>query len=150
VVYVVSLEANLDNMVQKAADFHGHMGPFLVVGVRMGIVGLQKLGVRRGDDSLSATVFVEPSVPFSCAIDGIQVTTKCTIGNGKLRLRNSTKEISTVFEVSGGKQVTVTLNPVMLTELKRSLRKIAASEKLEEIAGVVASVPDQELFLIQQ
>lgn len=149
-VYVVSLEANLDNMVQKAADFHGHMGPFLVVGVRMGIVGLQKLGVRRGDDSLSATVFVEPSVPFSCAIDGIQVTTKCTIGNGKLRLRNSTKEISTVFEVSGGKQVTVTLNPVMLTELKRSLRKIAASEKLEEIAGVVASVPDQELFLIQQ
>jgi len=150
VVYVVSLEANLDNMVQKAADFHGHMGPFLVVGVRMGIVGLQKLGVRRGDDSLSATVFVEPSVPFSCAIDGIQVTTKCTIGNGKLRLRNSPKEISTVFEVSGGKQVTVTLNPVMLTKLKRSLRKIAASEKLEEIAGVVASVPDQELFLIQQ
>ena len=149
-VYVVSLEANLDNMVQKAADFHGHMGPFLVVGVRMGIVGLQKLGVRRGDDSLSATVFVEPSVPFSCAIDGIQVTTKCTIGNGKLRLRNSPKEISTVFEVSGGKQVTVTLNPVMLTKLKRSLRKIAASEKLEEIAGVVASVPDQELFLIQQ
>jgi len=150
VVYVVSLEANLDNMVQKAADFHGHMGPFLVVGVRMGIVGLQKLGVRRGDDSLSATVFVEPSVPFSCAIDGIQVTTKCTIGNSKLKLGKSPKEISTMFEISGGKRVTVTLNPARLAELRRAILKAMAPERLKEIARVVASMPEKELFLIKK
>jgi formylmethanofuran dehydrogenase subunit E len=38
---------------EKAADFHGHLGPFLVIGVRMGLVGLKKLGLRQDDRQLS-------------------------------------------------------------------------------------------------
>jgi len=144
------LKQELDAAIEKAVDFHGHLGPFLVVGVRMGIAGLQKLEVRPSDASLRATVSVKPAVPFSCVIDGIQVTTKCTIGNSKLKLGKSPKEISTMFEISGGKRVTVTLNPARLAELRRAILKAMAPERLKEIARVVASMPEKELFLIKK
>jgi len=153
-VKVVSSERkpkqDLATAIEKAVDFHGHLGPFLVIGVRMGIIGLQRLGARRGDAQLRVAVSVEPSVPFSCVIDGVQVTTRCTVGNGKLKLRDSPREISATFEVSGGKRVTVTLNPAELTELKRTLLKTATPEKLEETARVVASMPEKDLFMIQE
>lgn len=141
---------NLDTAIEKAVDFHGHLGPFLVVGVRMGIVGLQKLEARQSDASLQVTVSVKQSVPFSCVIDGIQVTTKCTIGNGRLRLRSSSKEISAALETSSKKEVTVTLNPARLAELRRSMPKTGASEKLEKIARNFASMPEEDLFIIQK
>jgi len=120
------------------------------MGVRMGIIGLRHLKAKQGDASLRATVSVKPSVPFSCVIDGIQAATKCTVGNGKLKLRSSLKEISAVFELSGGKRVKVTLNSARLAELRRKIPKTVASEKLEEIARAVASLPEEELFTIQK
>jgi len=141
---------NLDAAIEKAVDFHGHLGPFLVVGVRIGLIGLKKLKASQGDAPLHATVSVKTSVPFSCVIDGIQVTTKCTIGNGKLKLRDSHKEISATFEIPSGKRVTVTLKPERLAELRRSTSKTVAPQKLEEIARVVASMPEEKLFTIQK
>ena len=151
---LVSLERkvkqDLDSAIEKAVDFHGHLGPFLVVGVRMGITALQRLETRKGDAALRAVVSVKRSVPFSCAIDGIQVTTRCTIGNGRLRLRNSSREISTTLEISGRRRVTVTLKPAKLAELRRAVTKMKVSERLEAIARAVASMPEQELFIIRE
>jgi len=144
------LKHDLDTAIKKAVDFHGHLGPFLVVGVRMGIIGLQKLEANPGDAALRATVSLEPSVPFSCVIDGIQVTTRCTVGNGRLKLRNSPKEMSTALEISSGKRVTVALNPAKLAELRRATQRTVAPEKLEEIARVVASMPEKELFIVKK
>jgi len=143
-------EQGLDRAIERAVDFHGHLGPFLVVGVRMGIVGLKHLKMKQGDTLLRATAFVKPSVPFSCVIDGIQVTTKCTIGNGKLKLKKSPETISAAFEISDGKRVTATLNPACLAELRKSTSTSVASEALEEISRVVASIPEKELFIIQK
>ena len=148
--YERKLKQDLDKDMEKAVDFHGHLGPFLVVGVRMGIIGLKQLEARQGDTALRATVSLKRSVPFSCVIDGIQVTTKCTIGNAKLKIRNSPKEISTTLEILGGKRVTVTVNPARLAELRRSLPKTVASDQLEEIARVIASMPEEDLFIIQK
>lgn len=33
----------LDVILKRAAEFHGHLGPFLVIGVRMGLIGLREL-----------------------------------------------------------------------------------------------------------
>ena len=148
--YERKLKQDLDKDMEKAVDFHGHLGPFLVVGVRMGIIGLKQLEARQGDTALRATVSLKRSVPFSCVIDGIQVTTRCTIGNGRLKIRNSPREISTTLEILGGKRVTVTLNPARLAELRRSLRETVASDQLEEIARVIASMPEKDLFIIQK
>ncbi len=140
----------LEEILEKAVDFHGHLGPFLVLGIRMGFAGLRELRVERGNPKLHVTVMTKPSVPFSCVIDGIQAATKCTIGNRKMRLRNSPKNVAAKFQILEGKIVTVTLNPAKQDELKKLLSKHAGFQEMEKIARKVCSMPEKELFKVKK
>jgi len=143
-------EQDLDSIVREAVGFHGHLGPFLVIGIRMGLIGLRELKTTRGNPKLQATTIVKRAVPFSCAIDGIQVTTQCTVGNGKLKLKSTQETVSAEFKLNRGKQVTVTLKPRKFEELKRSMPKSARSYKNIQLAREVASTPEKELFTIEK
>jgi len=143
-------EQNLESIVKEAVGFHGHLGPFLVIGVRMGIIGLRELKTTRGDPELQATTILKQEVPFSCAIDGIQVTTQCTIGNRKLKLRNKPETISATFKLNSKKQVTVTLKSTKFEEIKKSLPKDRQSYKNIQLAREIASSPEKELFSIKR
>lgn len=140
----------LEDVIEKAVDFHGHLGPFLVLGVRMGLIGIRELEAKRGNPKLRVTVMTKPSVPFSCIIDGIQVVTKCTIGNRKLRLRNSPKTVSAKFQILEGNMVTVTLNLAKQEELEKLLSKHVSFQRTEKIARNVISMPEKELFKVKK
>lgn len=140
----------LEGLLEKAVDWHGHFGPFLVLGVRMGLVGTRELGEKRGDPKLRVTVMTRPSVPFSCVIDGIQASTGCTIGNRKLRLRDSQKSIAAKFRISERNSVTVTLNPAKQEELEKLLSRHPSLREMEEIASNVISTPEKGLFNVKK
>lgn len=140
----------LEEILEKAVDFHGHLGPFLVLGVRMGLIGIRELEAKKGNPKLRVTVMTKPSVPFSCVIDGIQAATKCTIGNRKLRLRNSPKTVSAKFQILEGNIVTVTLNPAKQEELEKLLSKPASFQRTEKIARNIISMPEKELFKVKK
>jgi len=142
-----SMDTELMSLLKKAADFHGHLGPFLVLGVRMGLVGVRELGAKENAEKLRVTVMSRYSVPFSCVIDGIQVATKCTIGNKKLRVKNSSG-IAAKFELQSGKHVTVKVNPATFNKLKNKLPENISGEELRELARLVASMPDEQLFIV--
>jgi len=145
-------EQDLDSIVREAVNFHGHLGPFLVIGVRMGLIGLRELKTTRGDPKLQATTILKRAVPFSCAIDGIQVTTQCTVGNGKLKLKNKPDIVSAIFKLKKERQVTVTvtLKSTKFEELKKSLPKDRQSYKNIQLARGVASSSEKELFTIEK
>jgi len=143
-------EQDLDSIVREAVNFHGHLGPFLVIGVRMGLIGLRELKTTRGDPKLQATTILKRVVPFSCAIDGIQVTTQCTVGNGKLKLKNKPEIVSAIFKLKKERQVTVTLKSTKFEELKKSLPKDRQSYKNIQLAREIASSPEKELFTIEK
>ena len=140
----------LEEILEKAVNFHGHLGPFLVLGIRMGLIGLRELRIERGNPKLRVTVMTKPSVPFSCVIDGIQAATICTVGNRKLKLRNSQKSILAKFQILQGNNVTVTLNLAKQEELKKRLSKLASSQEMERIARNVISMPEKELFKVRK
>jgi len=143
-------EQDLNSIVREAVDFHGHLGPFLVIGVRMGLIGLRELKTTRGDPKLQATTIVKHAVPFSCIIDGIQVTTQCTVGNGKLKLKSISETVSAEFKLNRERQVKITLKPRKFEELKRSMPKSARSYKNIQLAREVASLSEKELFTIKK
>ena len=143
-------EPNLDSIVKEAVDFHGHLGPFLVLGLRMGLIGLKELQVKKGDSKLRATAILEHTVPFSCAIDGIQVATGCTVGNGRLKLKNTKNIIASEFHLDGKENVIVTLKPMKFKELQKALPKDAHSYKNIQLARTIASSPEEELFTIKK
>jgi len=134
--------------IEKAMDFHGHLGPFLVIGVRMGLIGVRELEAKENDDKLRVTAMLKYSIPFSCVIDGIQVATKCTTGNQKLKLINS-QGIAAEFELQEGDKVTVAVNPTTFNRLRGSLlSENIPPEEVCKLAQMVASMPEEELFII--
>jgi len=139
----------LDIILRKAEEFHGHLGPFLVLGVRMGLIGVRELGAKENAEKLRVTVMLKHSVPFSCVIDGIQVATKCTVGNKKLRVRRSSG-IATKFELQNKQCVSVAVNPVAFNKLKNDLSEKVSREGLRELAQLVASMPEEELFTVRR
>lgn len=140
----------LEDTIEKAVDFHGHLGPFLVLGVKMGIIGIRELRAKKGNPKLRVTVMTKPSVPFSCVIDGIQTTTKCTIGNRKLKLRNSSTKVAAKFQILEGNIVTVTLNTAKLEELGKLVSKHASFQEMEKIAHKVVAMSEKELFKVKK
>jgi len=138
--------------IKTAEDLHGHLGPFLVMGVRMGLLGLKKLKTKKGDEKLSVTVSLKYSTPISCVLDGIQTSTKCTFGNKKLKLKklNNPSKISAKFSLNNKKWVEISINPSFLKRLKEKLFGEKFSKDMRKLAYLVASIPEKEIFIVKQ
>lgn len=140
-------ESGLKTLLQAATDLHGHFGPFLTLGVRMGLVGLRQLNVQQGDTRLTSTVMLEYVVPISCILDGIQTSTKCTVGNRRLTWKKS-KRIGAIFVLSSSQQrVEVWVNPPIVQELKRELAGKRSDERTRQIGWDIAFRSEEELFV---
>ncbi|WP_455286417.1 FmdE family protein [[Eubacterium] cellulosolvens] len=135
------------SILERAKDFHGHIGPFLVIGVRAGLAGLRELQTTKESEDLSATALLTYSVPYSCMLDGIQVATGCTIGNKRLRFENSSNFIIS-FENTAGRVVAVSILAKALDEFRGRLPRGIASKEVERLAYKAASMAEEELFAI--
>ncbi len=144
---ITAIPSELKSLLEKATEFHGHLGPFLVIGVRMGMIGLEKVS-KDNSALLRIDVSLPLHVPFSCIIDGLQVTTHCTVGNQKLSLRDSESVQARFKRESDKMEVMVTLNKTLFEELKSQLLGEAIPEEVRKLARVIASVSEDELFTI--
>ncbi len=142
------IDADLTALMEKAAHFHGHLGPFLVIGVRMGNMAERILKPNIKENKLQATAKIPFLTPFSCVLDGIQATTKCTIGNRKLKIENSQKEITVRFELENSdKAIKVSVNLRLVEEL---MNKISEGASNEALAQEIACIPESQLFIIEK
>ena len=139
-----------DILLKRAVEFHGHLGPFLVLGLRIGLAGLRELKIRREERELQVTAKLQYSIPFSCAVDGLQISTKCTMWSKRLQVMDYSG-IETKFELEKGKEVTVAVDSAFLNMLKRRLpSESVPSEEVRKLAWLVASTPEEELFTISR
>ena len=93
----------LENKI-NIKDFHGHLGPYAIVGYKMGLLALELIEAR--GKKLKAVVKSGTRPPVSCMIDGIQFSTPCTLGKGNIEVLDEGKA-EAVF--SGEKTITITL-----------------------------------------
>jgi len=142
-------DAELTTLIEKAAEFHGHLGPFLVIGVRMGNMAKRTLKPNiKENKRLQTNVKIPLLTPFSCILDGIQTTTQCTVGNQKLRTENSQKEITAQFELqNSNKTMKVSVNQKIIEKLKKEMSEGVTNEKL---ARKIARMPENQLFKIEK
>ncbi len=78
------------NELAAARRFHGHLGPWLVMGVRAGRYAARKL--RGSPFELTAIVTCPKKPPVRCFIDGVQIGSGCTMGKANIthQPRNNT------------------------------------------------------------
>ena len=74
-----------EGILEYAKEFHGHICPYLALGIRASLIAMDELGVGRLDYSGSVDESILAIVETnSCFTDGVQVTTGCTLGNNSL------------------------------------------------------------------
>ena len=97
---------SLDDYLREAEQAHGHLCAGQVLGVRMAMLGLEKLGIGdpRGKDRKRLVTFVEID---RCATDAIAVVTGCRLGKRALKFRDWGKMAATFVDVNTGKAIRI-------------------------------------------
>jgi formylmethanofuran dehydrogenase subunit E len=100
-------------LVEKAKEFHGHICPFVVLGLRASEIALEKLGLARADERETIGEEILAIVECNnCFTDGVQVSTGCTLGNNSLIYLDTGKNAVTIVR----RGVRVYVNPEKLGE----------------------------------
>ncbi|MEM2889430.1 MAG: FmdE family protein [Candidatus Bathyarchaeia archaeon] len=73
----------MEDVIKLATALHGHLSPGVALGIRMGQIGLKRLGLPKGDKRLFAVV--ETTL---CLADGVQASTGCTTGHDSLHVKD--------------------------------------------------------------
>ena len=97
---------SLQDYLDDAAVAHGHLCAGQLLGVRMAMLGLQKLGLEdpEGKDRKRIVTFVEID---RCATDAVMVVTGCRLGKRALKFRDWGKVAATFVDVETGKAVRI-------------------------------------------
>ena len=73
--------------LSEAKKFHGHLGPYLILGILAGELAIRKLRCRRYF-GLNVLVWGADKKPKSCLIDGLQLSTGATYGKSNIEKLN--------------------------------------------------------------
>ena len=148
---------NFEKLLDESVKIHGHLCPGQVLGVRMSMLGLKKIGIKdpKGTDRKKLMVFVEID---RCATDAIQSVTGCSAGKRTLKLLDYGKMAATFVNLKTGKagtthrgQSSPTFQAVRIiakeeskTRAKNYFPEITDKYKCQTAAYKV--MPDKELF----
>src|SRR5205085_10912843 len=97
---------SLDDYLREAEVAHGHLCAGQILGVRLAMLGLQKLGIDdpQGKDRKRLVTFVEID---RCATDAVAVVTGCRLGKRALKFRDWGKMAATFVDVNSGKAIRI-------------------------------------------
>jgi len=130
------------DLLRIAVGFHGHLGPFLVLGLRMGIFARQMLKPH-GVHGLSARVWTRRGPPQSCVIDGIQISSGCTMGKGNIKVKNA-RFVKAKFQ--RGKRSVVIRPKETIGKVLSGLPRRTTQQRLKDLALYLNSLSDRDLL----
>ena len=121
--------------------FHGHLGPYVFSGMRMGRYAVDKLGANP-HFGIEADVYCPDCTPVSCSIDGIQIATGCTLG--KMNIRHHTAEgVTARFKNRDtGEVLCLRLRPEAIARAVKQMNK----QDDEAGAAVIQVMSDEDLL----
>ncbi len=97
---------SFDQLLQKAEVAHGHLCAGQILGVRMALLGLGRLGIADplGADRKRLVTYVEID---RCATDAIGLVTGCRLGKRALKFRDWGKMAATFADLPSGRAVRI-------------------------------------------
>jgi len=119
--------------------FHGHLGPYVVLGYRMGRFAREVLSVSPFE--LKAEVLTGNTRPLSCLADGIQVGSGCTLGKGNISIQSDNKA-EVLFTTGDGRSLRLRAR----SSLIRRIRSEVNESNIIDFSERLASQPDENLF----
>ena len=128
--------------LKTAVDFHGHLGPYLVLGLLMGEHALKKIQAQP-HFGLEVKVWGAKDKPKSCLIDGLQLSTGCTYGKGNIAKYGGKTIQASFLNHDTRKKIILSLKETVLKRLALAKDHNSA----EKIAGEFYKTPAEKLFI---
>ena len=150
-----SHEADLWNRGKAPEDWweaiermHGHVGPWNVLGLRIGQAALREFDTEWGRHDLEIICYLPMRTPHTCMADGLVMGTGNCLGRLDVRLAEalSTELIYVAARRKDGKGSILVFRPRI--EYLRTIRKPAADE-LERLSRQCMAAKESDLFKIE-
>ena len=137
---------SFDEYLADAERAHGHLCAGQVLGVRLAMLGLAKLGIDdpHGKDRKRLVTFVEID---RCATDAVAVVTGCRLGKRALKFRDWGKMAATFVDVNSGKAVRIAAKESSKA-LARQMHPELENKNSQQMLAY-REIPDDDLFTIQ-
>jgi formylmethanofuran dehydrogenase subunit E len=137
---------SLDEYLAEAEQAHGHLCAGQVLGVRLAMLGLAKLGLDdpRGKDRKRLVTFVEID---RCATDAVAVVTGCRLGKRALKFRDWGKMAATFVDVNTGKAVRIAAKESSKA-LARQMHPELKNKNSQQMLAY-REMPEEDLFTTQ-
>ena len=137
--------AEVETCLSRVLDYHGHLGPWAVIGYRLGERALRESGIPRSSKELMVIHRCPEAVQYTCMLDGLHAATGASIG--KLTLKHEVvpaSELRTiVIDRAHAKRYTFTLNPELVSQILNLDHEHLISE-----AKRVAGLADEKIFRV--
>lgn len=137
--------------VAQVAQFHGHLGPWVVAGARLGMAAAKAVDAKSHFDAevICEGPFEKP--PKSCFLDGVQFGSGATLGKRTIQVVNTKSLVLRITNPKTGVRAETRPKKKLLDTLE-SLEKIAkpSMEQVERIARDIAAMPDEEILVVSR
>lgn len=131
------------NRLEAAIKFHGHLGPWLVMGLILGEFGLKKIKAEKYF-GLKIDAKLPFRKPVSCFVDGLQLSSGCTLGKRNIRVSNN-KNVAVKFTcLKSRKNIILGIDK----EILRQLKNLKTHRESEDFAHRIYRKKPEELFKI--
>jgi formylmethanofuran dehydrogenase subunit E len=127
--------------LKEAVKFHGHLGPYLILGILAGESAVKKLGCEKYF-GLEVKVWGANKKPKSCLIDGLQLSTGATYGKGNIHKFNGALIRIDFYNKSNNKRISLKLKD----GLKERLEAAKTHKDAEILAKELYRTKHLELF----
>jgi len=137
---------SFDEYLRDAEEAHGHLCAGQVLGVRLALLGLKRLGIDdpRGKDRKRLVTFVEID---RCATDAVAVVTGCRLGKRALKFRDWGKMAATFVDLETGKAVRIAAKDSSKA-LASQMHPEAVNKNSQQMLAY-REMPDDDLFTTQ-
>ncbi len=134
---------SFDELLREAEIAHGHLCAGQILGVRMAMHGLAKLGIDdpRGKDRKRLVTFVEID---RCATDAIGVVTGCRLGKRALKFRDWGKMAATFIDLENDRAVRVAAKESSKARAKEMYPEL--TDKNQQQMKAYREMSEEDLF----
>ncbi len=132
-----------DEFLHEAEIAHGHLCAGQILGVRMAMLGCQRLGIAepKGKDRKRLVSFIEID---RCATDAIAVVTGCRLGKRALKFRDWGKMAATFLDLQTDRAIRIAALESSKQRARELYPHIEAKNEQQMLA--YREMPDGELF----
>ncbi len=136
-------EGDIDACLATILDYHGHVGPWAVLGYRMGEHARENLNLPRHSRGFLVVHHTPMEFKYTCVADGLMATTGASPGKMNLNLEPATLDDLHVVITDrySGRVLTYRVRPEIVSQIRD-----IQPEQLHQSSHDLATLPDARLF----